>query len=317
MEQRKLIKLGNSSFAIALPKGWIDKSGLKKGDNIFLEENSNGEIIVLPSPKEKNNKKITLNVENKDFDSIKKEIRATYIRGYDIVKLEGVKEKAVKNDIKNILNNFLSFELVEGKDDSLVAKDFFNIEEASYTNFIRRMDNNIREIFDISLEEFRKDKVTPSKLKEVENIDKDVNKFYFLCSRVFLKGIDNPSILTSLKMNGMELFNNWWFAYNLEALSDYIKYFLKNYQKIEKKEIRDKILRLFLEIRDSYLKCMDSFYKEDVSNALQAIEITEKLKNDIENLGKTDSINSDVFNNLYQIQKQIYQNAKMMLYVKY
>ena len=118
-------------------------------------------------------------------------------------------------------------------------------------------------------------------------------------------------------MNGMELFNNWWFAYNLEALSDYIKYFLKNYQKIEKKEIRDKILRLFLEIRDSYLKCMDSFYKEDVSNALQAIEITEKLKNDIENLGKTDSINSDVFNNLYQIQKQIYQNAKMMLYVKY
>ena len=37
MEQRKLIKLGNSSFALALPKEWVDKSGLKKGDNIFVE----------------------------------------------------------------------------------------------------------------------------------------------------------------------------------------------------------------------------------------------------------------------------------------
>ena len=38
MEQRKLIRLGNSSFAIALPKDWVDKSGLKKGDNVFLEQ---------------------------------------------------------------------------------------------------------------------------------------------------------------------------------------------------------------------------------------------------------------------------------------
>ena len=36
MEQRKLIKLGNSSFAIALPKDWIEKSGLKKGESIFV-----------------------------------------------------------------------------------------------------------------------------------------------------------------------------------------------------------------------------------------------------------------------------------------
>ena len=57
MERRKLIKLGNSSYAIALPKSWVTKSGLKKGDEIFVIKNSNGELVLTSLPQKTNEQK--------------------------------------------------------------------------------------------------------------------------------------------------------------------------------------------------------------------------------------------------------------------
>ena len=38
MEFRKLISFGKTSFVMSLPKGWVVKNKLKKGDLIALEE---------------------------------------------------------------------------------------------------------------------------------------------------------------------------------------------------------------------------------------------------------------------------------------
>ena len=85
MEQRKLIRLGNSSFAIALPKDWVDKSGLKKGDNIFVERNNNGEMLISSQFKKINEgKKAVINVDGKDESKIKREFTSDYIRGNSV-----------------------------------------------------------------------------------------------------------------------------------------------------------------------------------------------------------------------------------------
>ena len=320
MDQRKLIKLGNSSFAIALPKDWVDKAGLKKGDDVFLEKNGSGEIIVMPFfPGIKNDKKISINLENKDSKSIKREIRAAYIKGYNILELKGVNEKNKKDEIKRILKDFLSFELTGSEGDNLLLKDFFSLEEANLSNFIRRMDNNIREILDIVIEELKKDKTSIKKLQEIEEIDQDVNKFYFLCSRIFMKGVDNPSVLTILKTDGIRLFNDWWFAFNLEALSDGIKYSLKGIQEKEKdvKKIKEGIYKIFIDLQNDYLECMEAFYKEDIAIARKVLENSSKLKTEIYKLEKENPLLCSIFYDLEKIRKQIYQNSKMTLYLKY
>ena len=56
MDVRKLVSFGNSSFVISLPKAWIIKNGLKKGDILRIEERP-FELIV--SAKEDNKKKLT------------------------------------------------------------------------------------------------------------------------------------------------------------------------------------------------------------------------------------------------------------------
>ncbi len=318
MDQRKLIRLGNSSFAIALPKDWVDKAGLKKGDNIFITPNSNGELLIQPTPtKEANNKTALIDTENKKLNEIKNEIRVAYIKGYGLLQINGVKSKQDKDEIKKILKDFLSFEIINSDEKGLLVKDFFDLEDVKIANFIRRMDNNIKEIFDITAEEIKKDKIDLQKIKEAERIDEDVNKFYFLCSRIFMRGIDNPTTLSVLKTNSARLFNEWWIAFNLEALSDNIKYFLRGLQENNNKKLKQKIIETFLEHYEAYQTCMEAFYKESSSLALQTINMTTKLRGKLNELIKENPSSSMALKELDQIGKQIYQNAKMTLYLKY
>ena len=47
MGYRKLIGFGDSSFVVSLPKDWINKHGLKKGDGLMLDvENDAIKIIA-------------------------------------------------------------------------------------------------------------------------------------------------------------------------------------------------------------------------------------------------------------------------------
>ena len=150
MDQRKLIKLGNSSFAIALPKDWVDKSGLKKGDNVFLEGNSNGEIILWSKLKKLSDENFKeIKIDNKTIYLVKKEIVAAYTDGSTTLILTGKKEKSEIKEIKEFIKSLLSFEIIEENSEKIVAKDFFNIEEANLNNFIKRIDNNIKEMFSI------------------------------------------------------------------------------------------------------------------------------------------------------------------------
>ena len=72
MEYRKLIKFGESSFVVSIPKTWMTKNNLKKGDLVYFSENGNNELIIAPQLKEedKEEKKIIINADNKDIKKI-------------------------------------------------------------------------------------------------------------------------------------------------------------------------------------------------------------------------------------------------------
>src|SRR3989338_11298019 len=120
MEQRKLIKLGNSSFAVALPKAWIKKSGLKKGEVVFLQEGINGEIILNSEYKKTNTNTIKLIdlSEKNDKKSIQREITIPYIRDYGILELKGIKGK--KEDVKEAIKNLMGLEIVDSSEDKII-----------------------------------------------------------------------------------------------------------------------------------------------------------------------------------------------------
>lgn len=303
MQQRKLIKLGNSSFAIALPKAWVEKSGLKKGEDVFLEENGEGEIILTSSFKAKGNEtQTTINIEGKIAEEIARDMIAAYTGGYKIIKIVGSPE--FKNLAKEISKSFLNLELIDETAKEATFKDLLDLEIINIENFIKRMDNNIREMFSILFKSIQNNQTAKNISKELEGIDKDITKFYFLIWRLMNLGINNPTLQHSLKINSKSLLFYFWISQNLEQVGDELKRMSRMIGTISKDPFFERVLNITF---DRYSNSMKAFYdknkslaKESLLQKSESIKMCDKLSA-IEGFSaiaeKMKTINANVHNN--------------------
>jgi phosphate uptake regulator len=311
MDQRKLIKLGNSSFAIALPKEWVDRAGLKKGDNVFLEENAHGEIIVQPTLKKvENEKEKVIKLEQMSDEEIGRIMVSSYVSGSKLIRFIGDKNslKTVKSDAKT----FLNLEPVEENEREILLKDMLDIKDVGICNFLRRMDNNLKEMF-LLLSEILNDEKSQNKKKKIEEIseiDKDVTKFYFLIWRFMNLGVDNPAVQANLKISPSLLINHFWIAYNMEQIGDELKRIARQADKVQDKT---QLIEIFNILNKNYNDSMKSFFDKDKSLAHNIISTNNSLTESIGKLSDVQSLEI-IGEKFQQINASIHRNAKMMFY---
>lgn len=315
MDQRKLIKLGNSSFAIALPKDWVDKSGLKKGDNIFITPNSNGELIIQPKYQGSNkNNEIVLNIGNKGNKEIEREISSAYVKDCSILRIVGI-DKNKRDYIEHLLKSLISLEVVEKNKDSIVAKDFFDLNEANLENFLRRIDNSMRNMFEEIEVYLKKGSVTDKELKEIYEIDWDINRLYFLIYRIFIKGLNNPALLSTLKIDNMALLNNWQIAVKIEEAGDELKRVCKLINHNGKLKEKDKIFSLFLELKEFYIKLLSAYYNKNEENVKETTFYKKDLIKKCEELSESkDATVAKVAEKFKHVSSSVHEVSKLILY---
>lgn len=85
MVKRKVIQIANSTQLISLPRKWAQKYGIKKGDELEVEEDGSKVIISTEKSQELGN--IEINITGADRDFLLFLIRSLYIKGYDEIKL--------------------------------------------------------------------------------------------------------------------------------------------------------------------------------------------------------------------------------------
>jgi phosphate uptake regulator len=146
MHIRKLVKAGQTSHTVSLPKEWISKNELKKGDTVYIHPKSDTELLVsaekttkMPSKKE-----ITINIEGKDIDTIQRDITSAYLNNYNTITLLGENITSRTKAIRKILHDFVALEISEQTSMRIIAKDLLNMQEISLYKTINRMDLIIR-----------------------------------------------------------------------------------------------------------------------------------------------------------------------------
>jgi len=315
MDQRKLIKLGNSSFAIALPKDWVDKAGLKKGDNIFITPNSNGELIIQSKYQgNSRNNKIVLNIENKSDKEIEREISSAYVRGFNVLELIGINEKK-KDFIDGLLKSLISLEIVEKNKDSLIVKDFFDLNEVNIESFLRRTDNSMRNMFEEMEVLLKKGSVSDKELKEIDEIDWDINRLYFLIYRVFIKSLENPALLSTLKIDSLNVLDSWQMAISIGKIGDELKGVCKLVNREKKLKEKEKILSLFLDTKKIYLEALLSYYNKDLELAKKVISFREEQIKKYEELSRNKDIAvSQIAEKFEHIFSCVHEASKLILY---
>ena len=277
MEFRKLMAFGNSSYIISVPKAWIEKNRLKKGDVLLVEQKPNELIISSKDASERRKiNEITINPEGKTFEEFKTEIISLYVNNYDVITVVNVKNS---DTVKDIFRSLVGMEVVEETATKIVAKDLLNIQEVSLDNVIRRMDIIIRSMLSDSIE------LDVANADSVVGRDKEVNRLSLLGFRTAKAATDNPRLLKLFNTTYWNVLIAKQVITYLERFADQIKRIIRTAkdEKIDKKE-RNDLLKLIKSVNDNYIMVMKIFYEKKKQEAFKAETTTRALLKDYDTI---------------------------------
>lgn len=312
MISRKIIRLGNSSYAIALPKDWIIKSELDKGDYLKVIQQTTGELTITPTLKKEAPKIKNFDFSYKSKDEIRRELIGSYIQDYNIFEIKLTKDK--KKLVKQFLKGITNFEIIEESDEKIKAKDFFKIEEINIDNFVRRVEHNTHSLFDDVKSFLLMEKPSEEAIAEIREIEDNLDVFAAQLTRIYFKGMNNPSFLLTLKKDSISMFNNWWLVFNLEYIVDSLCD-MAEIKKENQSVVPEQVIKTFDAIHDNYKLCIDAFYKNDKQYAVDVIKKRAALKEMCRECMSSNNKQIKRFaENLMEIETLIEKINKIVLY---
>ncbi|RLE44799.1 hypothetical protein DRJ16_01415 [Candidatus Woesearchaeota archaeon] len=265
-EFRKLINFGKTSYVISLPKDWIKKNKLSKGDTLVLEE-CDGGLLVAPKITAKKKKKLEtrINIDGKTFEEIRREIISCYIDGYNTLVILGEKlDKLSKKIKKEIISSLMGIEIIEETSNKLILKDFIAPEQIDPIELVRRMDIITREML-IDVRDF----IEHPKVS-VANIymrDDEVNRLHYFIQRL----IGNYAENNTNRFNPFQLSALSHISNMIERVADEVKRIAKYLNRISSKEelLKSGFKNVYKEFEKFYLKVMKALFLQERNIALK------------------------------------------------
>ena len=273
IDVRKLISFGKGSYIVSMPKSWIEKNNLKKGDLISVSDDG-FELVLSASSDEKKQeaRDIGIDAKGKNMELLKAEIVSSYLNGYDSISIlfESNSKEAPK--IRDIIRNLSGLEIMEQTSTRIVAKNLININEISIKNIIRRIDIITRAMMEDSILCCR----GQSTYESIHHRDADVNRLYYLGYRVIKNAMKNPRVAKSLGMEPWQLHSDTLIILRLEKIADRQKRIARYLCSAQlERETLDELDKIHTDISEAYNNVMKSYYNQDKQIAFQ-IEVTHK-----------------------------------------
>ncbi|MBI2141373.1 phosphate uptake regulator PhoU [Candidatus Woesearchaeota archaeon] len=279
-EFRKLMAFGNSSYVVSVPKAWVEKNRLKKGDVLVVEERPN-ELIFASKDSEERRKfrEAAISAVNKGEQELKTEVTSLYINNFDIITVTDVGHAA--REVKGIFHSLVGMEIVEETTTKVVAKDLLDVQEVSMSNIVRRVDIILRSMLEDSKA------FSGSEAESVYERDKEVNRLTLLGFRTARAAADNPRLLRLFGTTYWNIMVSKQILSHLERLGDQLKRLLRFAKEKEKgtelnrfKEFKG----LFADIARHYESVMKIYYNRDKSQAFKTETNSKNLLKECDRL---------------------------------
>jgi len=160
--KRKIILMGGKTHVISLPSKWIRKYELHKGEELDIKESENK--IIVSTEKAKEGESIKLDIRGLNYFLLEQYLTTLYRLGYKEVMLtfdklipryyakhENKQEKETILVIKDILKDFIGFEIVQQTDTSCLIKEVSSVTQTEFDNFLRKLFLNLLTLSNESL----------------------------------------------------------------------------------------------------------------------------------------------------------------------
>lgn len=179
MEIRKLIRIGERSYGVTLPREWVEQNQLKVGAPIKILTEGN-KILILPATAEKALMSAAIKEEN--VEKALRDVIAYYIEGADEIQVDSGEISALVTKIEGKLPGVVALES-EGKLRlRIVTKEDVNIDEV-----VRSMYTTVSAMFHLFLDFLRGP--NGESAQELLRMDDQLDRLYFLSLRTIKKNI--------------------------------------------------------------------------------------------------------------------------------
>lgn len=154
MEKRKIQKTGGSSLSITLPKKWTDNAKLQDKDEVFIYQNF-GNVILQPGFAKQNVIKALFPIDNISKKRLFRELIAYYLSGANEIVIQSQKiTPEQRNEIRNLTNAFIGFEIVDESTEEIVIKNILDDTKFPIPQRIEKMFAITKTMFEGTLRAF-------------------------------------------------------------------------------------------------------------------------------------------------------------------
>lgn len=299
--KRKVIQIANSTQLISLPRKWSQKYGVKKGDEIEVEEK--GGSLVITTEKDISAHKTEINFKEKEI-LIHRALSSLYKAGYDEIKIEFEKHSEFDTIQSTINRELIGFEIIEQGNEYIIAKKVSSIDHSEFDSMLRRTFMFLLSTADESLEALKTYNINTLKNLIVRDIT--INKLTDFLRRSinkkesYFKHIGPGfTIIELLEKIG-------------DGYKDICKYASENKMKISKSAIE-----AFAEIDSLMRDAYNLFYNFNLNDTKNFLIRKEKIDVSIINLTKNTNKNevplliylSNLSKNIFDLNGPIMINA--------
>ena len=260
--KRKVIQIANSTQLVSLPRKWCLANGIKKGDELDVEEHGS-KIIINVGPNEHR-------VEKRNLDGVN--LRIFLLRAIVANYKTGVEEIEIRLDDPSLLHEISlliqedlpGFELLEQTNKSCLIKCVATEHETDFDPALRRIFLVTNSMGKQVAEYLRKP--DPKLISGIKSMEKTCNRFCNFCERLLNK--------RGYKDSNKSLFV-YCVVWGLEKISDEYKYLCQELAKAKGKPIQKEVVTMFSNAVEIVNMMQSLYYKFD--NKIVA-DMAEKRK---------------------------------------
>ena len=262
---RRVIRIGEKSIGITLPKRWLDTINVGIGD--VVEVSLIGKVIVVKpitqAGGETNEVSISLSGA---IDETTRIIIASYIEGYDNVEIIGHKD-TIRKAFSSVEHKLPGSLMLEG-DGNVLIKVATSEVNVDLNEVISSMANILNSMFGKFIDYLNSNKL--DLLKEVLELDDQMDKLYFLALRTIKKlSFKDPK----------RAIDDTIVVKNLEHAADALDRLSNAFMRTQPAQCRREISEKLKDVWSYVMKAVYAYLDNNINNALKVLLDREHMLN--------------------------------------